>query len=329
MTFTVEGQFVWDFWTAYDEANRRHHLFYLHAPSSLGDPELRHRNARIGHAVSADLKTWTHWPDPLPLPEAGAFDELASWTGCTVRGEGAWWLFSTGLARTDDGRVQRIGSARSEDLRTWTRTGLVLGADPAHYQVSCEEWVEEAWRDPWVVRGDDDRWHMYVTARDKEGGPGCGVVGYAVSDDLVTWQVQPPLSSLTGRFEWLEVIQVVRVEGRWVLLFSCLAGEMPGAPAGAGGVWSVPVDGPGSTVDVAAAVRLTDESLYVGKVVHDRGAAYLMAFRNLGPDGQFLGGLIDPVPVTWRPDGHGLTIAVPEQPPGAPDAVPPGGLPLV
>ena len=307
MTFTIDGQFVWDFWTAHDEARGLHHLFHLYAPTSLGDPELRHRNARIGHAVSGDLETWTRLPDPLPEPSA--FDDLASWTGCTVRGEDAWWLFTTGLSRADDGRVQRIGAATSADLTAWTRTGLVLEADPAHYQLSSESWVEEAWRDPWVVRGDDGRWHMYVTARDAGGAPGCGVVGHAVSEDLASWEVQPPLSSPTGVFEWLEVISVVRVEGRWVLLFSCLSSEMPGAPAGAGGVWSVPVEGPGSPVDVSAAVRVTDESLYVGKVVHHRGAAYFMAFRNRGPDGAFVGGITDPVPVTWRPDGRGLVLA--------------------
>ena len=79
-----------------------------------------------------------------------------------------------------------------------------------------------------------------------------------------------PAERPTGRFEWLEVIQVVEVEGRWALVFSCLAAEMPGAAAGSGGVWSVPVDGPGSPVDVAAAVRLTDEWSYVGKVVQHR-----------------------------------------------------------
>jgi beta-fructofuranosidase len=315
MTFTVAGEFVWDFWTAYDEESRRHHLFYLHAPASLGDPELRHRNARVGHAVSDDLRAWTVLGDALPSPVPASFDELASWTGCTVRGDDAWWMFTTGLSHSDDGRVQRIGAARSDDLLTWERTDLLLNADPAHYQLSSDAWVEEAWRDPWVMRGDDGRWHMYVTARDASGLPGCGVVGHAVSDDLVTWHVLPPLSSPTGRFEWMEVIQVVQVEGRWVLLFSCLATEMPGAPAGSGGVWSVPVEGPGSPVDMGAAVRLTDETLYVGKVVHDRGAAYFMAFRNQGPDGAFLGGLIDPVPVTWRADGRGLAL-VPE--PSAP-----------
>lgn len=309
MTFTVDGQLVWDFWTVYDEASRHHHLFYLHAPTSLADPELRHRNARVGHAVSEDLRDWTLLPDPLPRPLAPSFDDLASWTGCTVRGDDAWWMFTTGLSRVDDGRVQRIGAARSEDLETWNRTDLVLSADPAYYQLTSDHWVEEAWRDPWVVRGADGRWHMYVTARDAGGAPGCGVVGHAVSDDLVGWQVQPALSVPTGRLEWMEVIQVVRVEDRWVLLFSCLADQMPGAVPGSGGVWSVPVEGPGSRVDVAAATRLTDESLYVGKVVHDRGAAYLMAFCNQGPHGEFVGGLIDPVPLTWRADGRGLALA--------------------
>ena len=72
VTFAIDGQFVWDFWTAYDEAHGVHHLFHLYAPTSLGDPELRHRNARVGHAVSADLRTWTRLPDPLPPRSAGS-----------------------------------------------------------------------------------------------------------------------------------------------------------------------------------------------------------------------------------------------------------------
>ncbi len=308
MTFEVDGSFVWDFWTVYDEASARHHLFHLHAPASLGDPELRHRNARIGHAVSEDLREWDRLDDPLPAPTPSSFDDLASWTGCTVRGDDGWWMFTTGLSSTEGGLVQRIGAARSADLVTWERTDLVLSADPAHYQLSGEAWLEEAWRDPCVVRGEDGRWHMYITARDAGGAPGCGVVGHAVSEDLVDWRVQPALSAPTGRFEWMEVFQLVQVEGRWVLLFSCLGDQMPGSAPGAGGVWSVPVDGPGSPVDVAAATRLTDETLYVGKIVLDRGTAGFMSFRNQGPDGRFVGGLIDPVPVTWRPDGRGLAL---------------------
>ena len=248
--------------------------------------------------------SWERLPDPLPEP--AEFDDLAQWTGCTARGPDGWWLFTTGLARADGGLAQRIGAATSRDLTAWARAELVVSADPAWYQTLGAGWPEEHWRDPWVVRGDDGRWHMYVTAKDVDGGPGNGVVGHAISPDLRSWKVQPPLSRPTGRFDWLEVIQVVEVEGRWALLFSCLSAEMPGAPAGSGGVWSVPIAGPGSPVDVAAAVRLTDERLYVGKVVHHGGAAYFMAFRNQGTDGRFAGGLIDPVPVSWRDDGRGL-----------------------
>jgi beta-fructofuranosidase len=326
VSFDLDGEYVWDFWLAYDE-HGRHHLFFLHAPRTLGDPDLRHRNAQVGHAVSHDLVDWKRVADPLPEP--AAFDDVAQWTGCTVRGPEHWWLFTTGLSSRDDGAVQRIGAATSADLTQWVRTDLVLQADPAHYQRSSPGWPEEAWRDPWVVRSDDGFWHMYVTARDAGGAPGCGVVGHAVSPDLLTWAVQPPLSDPTGRFEWLEVIQVVQVEGRWVLVFSCLSVEMPGAPAGAGGVWSVPVDGPGSPVDVAAAIRLTDERWYVGKVVHHREAAYFMAFRNQDADGQFIGGLIDPVPVTWRPDGRGLALVLPDPVSALPAPVPPGPQPLV
>lgn len=327
MSFELDGEFVWDFWTAFDDHSRRHHLYFLHAPTSLGDPELRHRGARIGHATSDDLLEWQRVADPLPGP--ASFDDLAQWTGCTVRGPDEWWLFTTGLALSDHGRVQRIGSATSPDLTVWTRTRLVLRADPAWYQLTCPDWVEEAWRDPWVLQDESGRWHMYLTARAAAGTPGCGVVGHAVSDDLVAWEVQPPLSEPTGMFEWLEVIQVVQVEGRWVLLFSCLSPQMPRAPIGSGGVWSVPVDGPGAPVDVAAAVRVTDERFYVGKVVHHRGAAYFMAFRNLGPDGVFSGGLIDPVPVTWRPDGRGLMVVMPDRSPAVADSVPPPPEPLV
>ena len=56
MAFSLPDHWVWDFWLADDGAT--YHLFYLHAPHALGNPDLRHRNARIGHATSSDLMTW-------------------------------------------------------------------------------------------------------------------------------------------------------------------------------------------------------------------------------------------------------------------------------
>ncbi len=309
MSFTLEGHYVWDFWTAYDEPTGLHHLFFLKAPDSLGDPELRHHNASVGHATSEDLVGWTVCSDALAPQHPPAFDDLATWTGCCLRGDdGRWRMFTTGLNQVERERVQRVGVATSEDLTQWQRSPepLVL-ADPRWYATRSAG-AEEHWRDPWVLRAADGTWHMYLTAQDAATVAGRGVIGHAVSADLANWRVQPPLSRPTGIFEWLEVIQVVQVEGRWVLLFSCLADQMPGADPGSGGVWSVPVAGPGAPVDVGAAVRVTDESLYVGKVVHHRGAAHFLAFRNRGEDGAFLGGLTDPVRVGWRADGLGLSL---------------------
>lgn len=299
--FDLADDWVWDFWLADD--GTAYHLFFLHAARSLADPDRRHDHARIGHAVGTDLHRWTRLPDPLPRSRQG-FDDLAQWTGCTVRDGETWWLFTTGRSSADAGRVQRISSARSADLLTWERDEAVLEADPRWYDVGEGE---VHWRDPWVVRDEEGIWHLNVTAR--TGGLGSGVVGHATSHDLCTWQVRPPLSPPVGRFDWLEVIQTVRVEGRWVVLFNCLSAEMPHAPAGAGGIWTAPVAGPGSPVDVSAAVRLAGEASYVGKLVEDRAGAWqLLAFRNVDAGGNFVGGVTDPVPVGWREDGRGLQL---------------------
>ncbi len=299
--FDLADAWVWDFWLADDGS--AYHLYFLHAPRSLDDPDLRHDHARVGHAVGTDLRRWRRLPDPLPEPRAG-FDDLTQWTGCVVHDAGTWWLFTTGRTRHDQGRVQRIGAACSTDLSTWESVDVLLEADPRWYDAGPNE---VHWRDPWVVRDDAGTWHLYATAR--TGRAGSGVVGHATSSDLRTWEVQPPLSRSTGRFEWLEVIQVVQVEDRWVALFNCLSAEMPHARAGAGGIWTVAVDGPGEPVDVTAAVRLAGEASYVGKLVADRtGRWQLLAFRNRGPGGSFVGGVSDPVPVGWREDGRGLEL---------------------
>lgn len=118
--FGLADHWVWDFWLADD--GTAWHLFFLKAPRSLGDPDLRHRHASVGHAVSRDQVSWTPLPDALDPAPAGAFDDLAVWTGAVVRGDdGVWRMFHTGIARAEDGRVQRTGRATSSDLVSWTR----------------------------------------------------------------------------------------------------------------------------------------------------------------------------------------------------------------
>lgn len=307
MAFDLTDDWVWDFWTIADGPDT--HLFFLHAPRSLGDPDRRHVNARIGHAVSTDLRTWTRLPEALaPSPEPG-FDDLACWTGSAVADpRGGWRLFTSGLHHGDGGREQRIGVSRSTDLTEWVREPWTLTVDPRWYDDGTGAVGDIHWRDPFVVQDASGLWHMYITAKAAGSGSGRGVAAHARSADLLTWEVGPPLSVVSGRFDQLEVIRVVEVEGRWVLLFSCLSPEMPGAEPDAGGIWCANIAGPGEPFDPASAYRLTGEEWYVGAVVPDPAGGWsLLAFRNRDENGYFVGGVSDPMPVHWV--NNRLTIA--------------------
>ena len=90
--------------------------------------------------------------------------------------------------------------------------------------------------------------------RAAEGAGGLGVVGHATSSDLETWNATPPLSRPDADFEWLEVTQVEVVEGRPVLVFSCLSDKFAGRRRDSGrtgGVWAVSADSVTGPFDVA------------------------------------------------------------------------------
>lgn len=311
---SVPDHWVWDFWLADD--GEQHHVFFLHAPRSLGDEGRRHRAARIGHAVSDDLEHWELLDEPFGPGTGDDFDASTTWTGSVVRGtDGLWRMFYTGtrfLADEPDHRnVETVGVAVSEDLRTWTkRPGPVTRADTRWYETLGEApdqdgatFREEAWRDPWVSADPTgDGWHMLVTARSTEGRlDQRGVIGHATSPDLERWEVQPPLSTPGSGFVHLEVPQVVEVEGSWFLLFSCPAEALSDDNTVAAedpGTWSLPIDGPTGPFDVTDARPLTDASRYSGRLVrrHD-GSWVLLAFENGRPGEPLPGVIADPVPV--------------------------------
>ncbi len=302
MTFARDDHWVWDFWLADD--GDLFHLYYLHAPRSLGDPDLRHRNARIGHATSTDLREWDDLGQVLAPGEPGSFDASATWTGSVVKADdGTWRMFYTGarfLAADSIANVETVGVATSTDLHTWVKSpGPIVTADPEWYEtLAAGTWREEAWRDPWVYRVGDE-WRMLITARSAEGDPlDRGVIGLATSPDLETWTVRPPVSTPGAGFMHVEVPQVVELGGDSILLFSCDSPHLAGARAGEpGGIWSVDRDAAGG-YPIERATRLVDERYYSGRVVRDRaGAPVLLAFENVDEGGGFVGRLSDPMPI--------------------------------
>jgi beta-fructofuranosidase len=315
----LADSWAWDFWLVDDvasgRAGHRHHLFYLKASRALHDPARRHYRASIGHAVSTDHVAWTELPDALVHGEFGTFDDTATWTGSIVHGpDDRWYLYYTGLTRRNGVELQQVGLALSTDLITWHRHGQepVAVADARWYEKLGDGWPDEHWRDPWVFPAPDgDGWHMLITARANHGPVNDrGVIGHARSADLLTWEVQPPLSQPEAGFGQLEVPQVADVDGDCVLVFSCLPGELTPErrlETPDSGTWAVKTGHPTGPYDISAAKPITGSRHYSGKIIHPTpDTSALLAFEHETPNRPFDGVITNPMPLGW--EGEALRL---------------------
>jgi beta-fructofuranosidase len=324
MALRLPDRWLWDFWLAQDGPD--YHIFYLQAARSLGREELRHWHVSIGHAISHDLRNWEVLPDALRPSSvgSGAWDDYTTWTGSIIRHASRWHLFYTGAQRAEEGLVQRIGLATSEDLIHWQKhpASPLIEADPRWYELlDLNLWHDQAWRDPHVLQHPQTgEFHALITARANVGPPdGRGVIGHAVSQDLLTWQVRPPVVG-PGDFGYLEVPQWLAISGRYYLVFSASAdvhsarwrqrtGRRPKT-----GTYCLVSDeplGPYRTLDDAPLVGDEIGSYYSGKLVQDPGGNWqFLAWRLYTPTGEFIGDLPDPMPVKIAANGK-LSVSLP------------------
>ena len=321
MGLRLADKWLWDFWFAQDGPD--YHVFYLQADRSPGDPERRHWQVSIGHAVSQDLQNWELLPDalrpsnPVKNGTGEAWDDYTTWTGSIIQHEGRWHLFYTGSKRSESGLVQRIGLATSEDLLTWHKhpDNPLIEADPRWYELlDLESWHDQAWRDPWVFRYPvTGQFHAFITARAKNGPADArGVIGHARSSDLLRWEVLPPVTD-PGDFGHMEVPQVVAIEGRYYLLYSVPAEHYSAARRrrtgddAVTGMHYLVADDPLGPYHREAGQLLIGDTvglLYSGKLIRGTDERwYCIAFHNLNRRGEFVGALSDPMSVTMNRNG--------------------------
>ena len=311
---------VWDSW--YVDDGNDYHMFFLRASRALLDSDRRHFRASIGHARSKDLKSWTLLPDALVSSDSPAWDDLATWTGSTLLGpDNRWHLFYTGVSTAEDGLVQRIGHAISDDLLTWERVGnepVTVSDDKWYSSLNFLDWPDQAWRDPWVFPDPKgEGFHMLLTARGREGDLLTrGVIGHATSSDLFSWKVEAPLSN-PSHFGQLEVIQVESVEGKFVLVFCCAPEQVSKESresARFAGTYSAPASSLTGPFDLEKAELIDAPHIYAGRIVQNRAGQWnLLGFVNQGANGEFVGEICDPIPLFLTERGtlqvaNGLSI---------------------
>lgn len=326
MALKLKDKWLWDFWLAQDGAD--YHIFYLQASRSLENEALRHWNVSIGHAVSQDLVNWQVLDDalrPTPWPDADSpepWDSYTTWTGSIIRHDDLWYMFYTGSKRSEKGLVQRIGLATSSDLLTWEKhpRNPLIEADPRWYELlDLSAWHDQAWRDPFVFRHPETgKFHCLLTARCLDGPKDArGVIGHAISNDLLHWEVLPPLTE-PGEFGHMEVPQVVNINQRYYLLFCVTADTTAVSRAqrmdAVTGTHYLMADSPLGPYHLATDEFLAGDTIgstYAGKLVQGPdGGWVLLAWRMFAANGEFIGELANPRPVTVLEDGR-LQVAPP------------------
>jgi len=229
-----------------------YHLFHLVLPN----------HDFIAHAVSTNGIDWRRVNNALFIGDPGSWDDLMLWTmhvSPHPHEPGRWRMFYTGLSRCDQGRVQRIGLAVSDDLFHWRKSPVhwqdrrggrdpepvrqarrlattpqasrcsasydadscfPLEADGTYYESSLDEGRHwVSFRDPFYYRDDGDGW-LIASGRVKDGPVvRRGCVAAMKETEPNRFEAQPALHH-PNLYDDIEVPNLIRLGGEYYLIGS-------------------------------------------------------------------------------------------------------------
>jgi beta-fructofuranosidase len=163
-------------------------------------------------------------------------------------------------------------------------------------------WHDQAWRDPSVVR-DHGVFHAFITARIPVGETKTrGVLAHATSSDLVAWTIGDPVVG-PGDFGHIEIPQVMRLGGRWHLLFSIAAEVVADHRPPTTGTYQVVSDGVAGPYQAPHTDAIVVHPEWYGaKLVDSIDGLWCLAWRAFNSDGTFAGEIGDPWVAELRDD---------------------------
>ena len=301
--YAPEGKYLWDPW--FIEASGAYHMFHLQSKRD-GDPDGRHHNnVSIGHAISRDLIQWEEQETALSPGVEGSWDGLSLWTGSVFENKGVFFLYYTGRSRNDFW-IQKIGIATSSDLCHWKKyaENPVMEADEIHYHIENAKNkldVAPAWRDPFIFQDPKSKKHYaLITARtigEIQEYNGC--IAIVETEDMFNWKPLPPLLA-PGRYDEMEVPQMIFFEGYYYLFFSAAAkyyeptwAKKMGKGHGLHCYFSSELFGKYQPVNGNGIVLDTENLLGLRLIKENGGDFSALGWLNNNKDGDFIGRLSD------------------------------------
>jgi beta-fructofuranosidase len=331
MPWNPLNKYCWDFWFAWQDQTL--HVFYLQA-STLGcayNPDRRHNQASIGHAVMTDWGWQELHPDrPVLDRREEAWDSMAIWTGSIIAHAELYYLIYSARRRGDrliatahERRLpQNIGVAVSKDLEHWERTPASLKAPVIPNPGVESEFDGINWRDPYVIHDETDQlFYAFICARPHESLPDAGgCIAYAASPDLADWSQPYGTLYTSDRFYLLEVPQVFwrrtndGQHWRFYLLFAPHWSPFFAHDMQIGVTYYVrsrPIrDRQSMRYDQipweAESEELLSDGLFAGKLINPETEDFptFLGFQKEDEGGHFVGGLSDPQWAIFADDGR-------------------------